>query len=439
MSLPGQWAKTLPPSWEAKPLKAVATCFVSSVDKIPEDGERPVRLCNYTDVYNHEFITLGLDFMQSTATADEARKFGLQVNDVVITKDSESWDDIAVPALVKETADDLVCGYHLAVLRPMPQQMHGPYLLRCLQAKSIRVHLELASTGVTRFGLPKDEIGKVLLPVPPLPQQRAIAEYLDHETARVDALVAAKKRLLGQLAEKRRSLVTHAVTRGLNSNTPLRDSGIPWLGQIPAHWPLFRAKFLWREQSLPVRDEDEMVTCFRDGQVTLRKNRREEGFTNAVKELGYQGIRSGQLVLHSMDAFAGAIGVSDSEGKCTPEYIICNAVRDDVFNPYFGFLLRVMALNGFIQASCTAVRERAPRIHFSDFGDMFFPLPPVGEQRAIIAHIAAETAKVDKLRVAAERTIALLKERRAALIAAAVTGKMSVRGSPLAVKHREGQ
>jgi len=152
----------------------------------------------------------------------------------------------------------------------------------------------------------------------------------------------------------------------------LKGSGIPWLCEIPEHWPLFRAKYLWRECSLPVRDGDEMVTCFRDGQVTLRKNRREDGFTNAVKELGYQGVRAGQLVLHSMDAFAGAIGVSDSEGKCTPEYIVCDPVKEEVYNPYYGYLLRIMAINGFVQATCTAVRERAPRIHFSDFGNMFF-------------------------------------------------------------------
>ena len=420
------WTAALAPTWKTAPLKAVAAYSVSNVDKVPADDETPVRLCNYTDVYKNEFIHLGLDFMQSTATEDEIRKFGLRVNDVVITKDSESWDDIAIPTLVMETADDLVCGYHLAILRPTQDRLHGRFLFRCLQAKPIRIQLELASTGVTRFGLPKDEIGKLVLPIPPLAQQQAIADYLDRETARLDALVAAKEWLLVRVAEKRRALIADVVTRGLDPNARLRDSGVPWLGEIPAHWPLYRAKFLWHEISLPVRDVDEMVTCFRDGQVTLRKNRREEGFTNAIKELGYQGIRAGQLVLHSMDAFAGAIGVSDSDGKCTPEYIICDPARTDVHNPYFGFLLRVMALNGFIQASCPAVRERAPRIHFSDFGDMSFPLPPLLEQQAIVSHITSETVKLDELRVAAERTIILLKERRAAVISAAVTGHLKI-------------
>jgi type I restriction enzyme S subunit len=115
------WASNLPKHWVAKPLRAVADYTVSNVDKVPAANEAPVRLCNYTDVYNNEFITLDLDFMRATATEVEIEKFGLKVDDVVITKDSESWDDIGVPAIVKETAGDLVCGYHLAVLRPHKQ------------------------------------------------------------------------------------------------------------------------------------------------------------------------------------------------------------------------------------------------------------------------------------------------------------------------------
>jgi type I restriction enzyme S subunit len=291
--------------------------------------------------------------------------------------------------------------------------------------------------GSTMQHLTADAFGGFPVLLPPQPEQARIAEYLNLETVRLDALVAAKERMLRLMAEKRRALITRAVTRGIDPYVSLRDSGVPWLGEIPTHWPLIKAKFLWSEQSLPVDDGDEIVTCFRDGQVTLRRNRREEGFTNAVKEIGYQGIRTGHLVLHSMDAFAGAIGVSDSNGKCTPEYIICESRRTDVSNPYFGYLLRVMALNGFIQASCPAVRERAPRIHFSTFGNMLFPLPPIDEQCAIVARIAVEVAKLDRVRMATERTIGLLKARRAALITAAVTGQLQVPGFPGPIPSEE--
>ena len=424
MSEPSRWTATLPSSWAIKPLKAVALYVVSNVDKVSAEDELPVRLCNYTDVYNNEFITPSMEFMQSTATIHEIARFRLKKDDVVITKDSESWDDIAVPALVIESEEDLVCGYHLAIIRPIRNQILGRFLFRCLQARDIRLQLELVATGVTRFGLPKGEIGKLLLPIPPFRTQKHIANNLDAETAQVDALVAEKEQMLALLEEKRAALVSRAVIRGLDSNVPMKSSGLDWLGDIPEHWEVKRGKYLFRQSALSVQENDEIVTCFRDGQVTLRKNRREEGFTNAEKELGYQGIRVGQLVLHSMDAFAGAIGVSDSNGKCSPEYIICDPLTGSVLNEYYGQLLRVMALRGFIQAACPAVRERAPRIRFSHLADMFLSVPPPDEQRAIIDAIHNSRARTAEWEESLRRSISLLKERRSALITEVVTGQL---------------
>lgn len=234
------WKEDLPENWQAKPLRTVARYVVSNVDKVTREGEIPVRLCNYADVYHREFITLGLDFMHATASEAEIDRFGVRVDDVLITKDSESWDDIGIPALVRQTSDDLVCGYHLALIRALRDKITGAFLFRCLQAKPVRVQLELASNGVTRFGIPKSEIGMLRLPVPPLAQQRAITNYLDRETARLDALIGAKERVLTLLADKRQALISCAVTRGLDPSVPLRDSGIPWLGEIPAHWEVWK-------------------------------------------------------------------------------------------------------------------------------------------------------------------------------------------------------
>ena len=256
---------SLPASWQRLPLKAVCDYRVSNVDKVPADDELPVRLCNYTDVYKNEFIRLDMDLMQTTATAAEIARFGLAVGDVAITKDSETWDDIGVPAYIAESAPDLVCGYHLAMLRGHPSRLDGRFLFRCLQARPMQFQFERTATGVTRFGLPIDAIGRLCIPVPPLGRQRAIADYLDRETAKLDAMVAAKQRLLDLLAEKRRALITHAVTHGLNPNVPLGNSNIEWLGEIPAHWKILRLKFLvtkmeqgWSPQcfSYPAAPED---------------------------------------------------------------------------------------------------------------------------------------------------------------------------------------
>lgn len=169
------WEHRLPSTWEAKPLRSVVEYAVSNVDKVMDPDELPVRLCNYTDVYNNEFITAELEFMHATASAAEIKKFGLELDDVVITKDSESSDDIGVPALVSESCERLVCGYHLALLRPHQDKLKGSFLFRCLQARPIQAQIELAATGITRVGVAKSEIGRLTLPVPPLMSNKRLS------------------------------------------------------------------------------------------------------------------------------------------------------------------------------------------------------------------------------------------------------------------------
>jgi type I restriction enzyme S subunit len=419
------WAARLPALWETKPLRAVAEYTVSNVDKIPAAGEAPVRLCNYVDVYNNEFITLDLDFMRGTATHVEIGEFGLQVHDVVITKDSESWDDIGVPALVRESADDLVCGYHLAVLRPRKDTLDGAFLLRCLQAKPVRVQLELAANGVTRFGIPKADIGAMALPVPPLQQQRAIADYLDRETARLDGLVAAKERVLGLLAEKRRALITHAVTRGLDPRAPRRDFGIPWLGEIPVHWEVERTRWLFRERDeRSETGEEELLTVSHLTGVTPRSEKDVNMFEAETTE-GYKICYAGDLVINTLWAWMGAMGVSSAKGVVSPAY--------NVYRPgsrlvpgFVDVLVRIPIFAQEVTRYSKGVWSSRLRLYPEGFFEVFFPVPPIHEQRAIVAHIATETAKLDAMRSATERTISLLKERRAALIAAAVIGQIDL-------------
>jgi type I restriction enzyme S subunit len=207
----------------------------------------------------------------------------------------------------------------------------------------------------------------------------------------------------------------------LNPYPEYKDSGLPWLGQVPAHWEIRRGKSLFSESNLPVRDGDEIVTCFRDGQVTLRKNRRTSGFMTALYEAGYQGVRTGQLVIHAMDAFAGAIGISDSDGKCTPEYIVLDPLSNSAHPSYFSQLLRHAARQQFILVQCPAVRERAPRFRYPNFGCMWMPLPPASEQAAIARFLVWATNRLDRAIRAKRRIIALLQEQKQAIIHRAVT------------------
>ena len=214
---------------------------VSNVDKHTKDDEFPVRLCNYVDVYKNDRITQAMPFMKATASPDEIERFRLQKGDVLITKDSEAWDDIGVPALVEESSDDLLSGYHLALLRPFRTTL-GAYLALALQSKGVAYQFHVGANGVTRYGLTHTTIQSVCLPLPPLPEQRAIVRYLDHVDDRIRRYVSAKEKLIALLEEERQAVIHRAVTRGLDPNVPLKPSGVQWLGDVPAHWEVRRLR-----------------------------------------------------------------------------------------------------------------------------------------------------------------------------------------------------
>ncbi len=241
-TLPLEWELTIPTHWGTHRLKEVADARPSNVDKKKHEGEQPVMLCNYVDVYKNERITFDMDFMKATASDTQVEQFSIQAGDVIITKDSEAWNDIGVPAFVPEAIDDLVCGYHLTLIRPDSRKLMGSFLARCLEAEGLRDQFCVAANGVTRFGLGTQDIRCFVLPVPPLPEQRSIAAFLDRETARIDALIGHKQRLIGLLEEKRQAVISHAVTQGLDPTVEMKDSGVEWVGATPAHWKVKRLK-----------------------------------------------------------------------------------------------------------------------------------------------------------------------------------------------------
>ena len=199
-----------------------------------------------------------------------------------------------------------------------------------------------------------------------------------------------------------------------------KPSGVPWLGCVPAHWEVRRGGWLFRKMDRPVRDADEVVTCFRDGTVTLRKNRRTEGFTESLKEIGYQGVRRGDLVIHQMDAFAGAVGVSDSDGKGTPVYSVCHSSQHaDSF--YYAHIVREMARNQWILALAKGIRERSTDFRYSEFRRQQLPLPPLPEQAAIVRYLDHADRRIRRYINAKRKLIPLLEEEKQAIINQAVT------------------
>lgn len=259
--------------------------------------------------------------------------------------------------------------------------------------------------------------------IPPADEQQCIADFLDAKCAEIDALTADIQTQIDTLEQYKRSVITETVTKGLNPNAEMKDSGIQWIGNMPAHWDVVRGKYILHYMQKPVREDDGVITCFRDGEVTLRSNRREEGFTMSDKEIGYQGIDVGDLVVHGMDGFAGSIGISDSRGKASP---VLNVLDTDQCKRYIMYYLRSMAYSDVFLALATGIRVRSCDLRWNKLAELSYPVPPLDEQNAIVKHIDSVLSKADAVIADKEAQLATLDEYKKSLIFEYVTGKKEV-------------
>lgn len=355
---------------------------------------------------------------------EEIRRYTLiDQNNIMVNGLNLNYDFMTQRVAIVKSPGCITPAYIAMSVRSKFLPMYACYLLKALDGQKV---LNGWGTGI-RLTLNFSEFKKYYLPTPSLEVQRRIVDYLDGETSKIDNLIHKQERLLEILEEKRHAVIYHFVARGLNPHTELKETDIKWLGKVPSHWALYRAKYLFRKSQEKPLEADGVVTAFRDGEVILRTLRRTEGFTFADKEIGYQHVSKGDLVIHAMDGFAGAIGVSKSDGKMSPVCSICKPIDSAKVNTeYFAQLVRSMAKSDWLTAIAKGIRERSTDFRWGDFANMEFPLPPYEEQVAIIEAIKYEESKADEMKAKIIEQISLLKERRNSLISNVVTGKIKV-------------
>lgn len=401
----------LPSGWREERLNDIAELRTSNVDKKSAEGEKPVKLCNYVDVYYNDCITSKIDFMDATATDLQIDRFTLRVGDVVFTKDSESPDDIGIPSLVSEAISGLVCGYHLAILRPDEALIDGSYLFYALVSGRSAYQFYLAANGVTRFGLTLQGTKNIRIAFPSAQEQQQIAAFLDWKTGQIDALIAKKKELLGKLKEKRLAVITQAVTKGLDSDVPMRDSGIPWLGDVPKHWEVKRLKWaimLQRGHDLPAEERGQ-------GEVPLVSSAGISSLHDVAiaKAPGIVTGRYGTIgVFHLIEEDYWPLNTTlysiELYGNC-PRFIRA--------------LLESLSALFLINAKKSAV----PGVDRNDVHSIAVAMPSKIEQIAIADHIAIAETNIAAMCEKTESAITRLTEYRTALITAATTGKIDAR------------
>ena len=425
------WLGDVPPHWEVRRLRTVAEMRVSNVDKHSNEIEFPVRLCNYVDVYKNDRITESMPFMGATASWDEIKRFRLEPGDVLITKDSEAWDDIGVPSLVVDSADDLISGYHLALLRPF-EEVLGAYLARVLQSRVVAYQFHVRANGVTRYGLTHAAIQSVQIPLPPLLEQRAIVRYLDYVDRRIQRYVAAKRKLIALREEEKQAVVNRAVTRGLDPNVRLKSSGVDWLGDVPDHWEvrrlsqvsgILRGKFTHRPRNDPSL-YDGPYPFIQTGDIS-GANRRIVGYKQTLNEQGLAVstmFRRGTLVM-TIAANIGDVAILDFDA-CFPDSVVGFAPTEIAHRDYLYHMLLAMKRE-FVREAPVNTQGN---LNIDRIGSMTVTLPPLPEQSAITKYLDEAITDIDGEIARAGRQIELLDEYRNRLIADVVTGKLDVRG-----------
>ena len=428
-----QWLGKVPAHWKVRRLRTVAEMRVSNVDKHTKEGEFPVRLCNYVDVYKNDLITQAMPFMNATASRHEVKRFRLERDDVLITKDSEAWDDIGVPALVTESADDLLSGYHLALLRPSAEIL-GAYLVQALQSKGVAYQFHVRANGVTRYGLTHTGIYSVQIPLPPLPEQTAIARFLDHADRRIRRYIRAKQQSITLLEEQKQAIIHEAVTGQIDVRTGLpypdyKDSGVEWLGAVPAHWDVWRSKRVFRPRTELARPGDTQLSATQAYGVIAQASYEEKIGRKVTKILRHLGQRRHVEVddfVLSMRSFQGGLERAWESGCIRSSYIVLQAATARLIVGYFGHLFKSAGYIGALQSTANFIRD-GQDLNFENFCQVDVPVPPNSEQQEIAQALDTEKGHVGSRIERSRQQIDLLREYRTRLIADVVTGKLDVR------------
>ena len=424
----------IPKHWGIGKVKNGFYLKPSNVDKKSHDDEIVVELCNYVDVYYNDFIVNELPFMEATAKQTEIDKFSLQIDDVIITKDSEDPMDIGVPALVKENKPSLVCGYHLTMLKKRLNNVSGAFLFWALKDSAIASQLYREATGVTRWAISSRNIKNVSIPYPPFDEQKSIADYLDKACEKIDKTLSIKQQQLDKLEAYRKSIIHEAVTKGLDKNVPMTDSGVEWLGKVNASWKVVKLKRVLAEKlKYGANESAELddtslpryirITDFgNDGKLkanTFKSLKEETAKPYMLKQGDVLFARSGATVgktfqfknYNGKACFAGyLIKATVSSAKMTSDFLY-----------YYTKSTAYSNWKDIIFTQATIQNIGADKYQYLDITQ-----PPIEDQEAIADYLDKACEKIDKTKAVIELQITKLTQYRQSLIHECVTGKKRV-------------
>ena len=404
-------------SWETQKIKYCAKLSPPcDTSKLLPDSEVTFTPMEY--IKNGYFINRKAPFSAINSSYTQ-----YQEGDIVIAKVTPCFENGNIAEMCGLYSGFGFGSSELFVLRPY--NIQSRFLFYALQSEDFKEKgcATMTGTGGLKRVSPAF-IANYRIAVPQPDEQKRIAKLLDKKCAEIDAVLEKTRTSIEEYKKLKQAIITQAVTKGIRGDRPMKESGVIWLDTVPAEWTISKIKYTIFPKEKPVLPMDEVITCFRDGTVTLRRNRREEGFTISFTENGYQGVDVGDLVIHGMDTFAGAIGCSDSRGKTSPVVHVCSTVGN---NRYFMYFLRYMAYSGVLMDFSNGVRIRSSDFrNFKKLAVFEMLVPPLREQNKIVDYLDSTLAKIDQVIKQKEILISELEACKKSAIYEYVTGKREV-------------
>jgi type I restriction enzyme S subunit len=394
-------------------LKHLAAIRPSSVDKKTVEGQIAVRLCNYTDVYYNDLITGGLQFMEASATPEQVRRFSLLAGDVLITKDSETPEEIGIPAFVPSTLEGVLCGYHLTIIRADATRVLPRYLYWCMDSRFVRAQAESRANGVTRFSLKSDDVGSLRIAVLPVSNQRAVSDYLDAEVSRIKELASKKLRVIELLHERTLSRIEEM------AGAPVQAASLP-LRRV--------ARFIDYRGATPDKSTEgiPLITAshVRNGKIdpsTGPQFLSQSTYANWMRR-GWPEV--GDVVM-TTEAPLGEVGqLGDAHVALAQRLILLKADKDRVLPTFLAYALRAPSFQALLRqhaTGTTALGIKAERLR-----SLRVPIPSMSRQAEIVDDLVRSE---NSSRVLAAKLMAqqhLLAEHRQALVAEALSGQLAI-------------
>jgi type I restriction enzyme S subunit len=426
-----EWIGEIPSHWEKYRLGVIGKFSSSGVDKKIVETEPQVKIVNYTDVYGNKQSTLdsSIDYMTVTASQSKIDEHTVKKGDLIFTPSSETKEDIGLSAVVVEDLDNTAFSYH--VLRfQFDKDVDLNFKKYICNNHFVLNHFSRNSQGTTRQTLGRGDFRNTEILLPPLSEQTAIAAFLDRKTAEIDQLIADKKQLLKLYREEKTAIINRAVTKGINPDAKMKESGIEWLGEIPEHWEAKRLKYV-----ASINDEVLSETTDENYEIRYVEISNVKNGVGIVETTTYlfkdapsrarRIVKDGDVIVSTVRTYLKSIAKIDMP----PPNLIASTgfavIRPRNLNSdYLGYLFYSEFLIGEIISLSTGVSY--PAINANQIGDIFIPIPPLSEQKSIVEFIEAKSKKIDTKIARTEKLIELLTEYRTTLISEVVTGKIMV-------------